>query len=161
MGVFLYLKHNERVFRRMALPVVTVVCGILEDGEGRLLLAQRPADKVMPFFWEFPGGKLEEGENPEEALARELLEEIGIKVSLNQLTPLTFVSLPYSDFHIILLCYQCHEWSGIPKALEGQGGLEWFCPKDLENYPMREANRAVLPLLQNGADSNRINASMP
>lgn len=132
----------------MTQSVVTVVGALLQDDLGRLLLAQRPCDKLMPFLWEFPGGKLEEGESPEEALARELYEEIGIIISPSCLKPFTFVSMAYSDFHIILLTYLCLEWTGIPCAREGQEGIEWVKPEDLDQYPMPAANRSLLPLLK-------------
>lgn len=146
----------------MTLPIVTVVGAILEDDQGRTLLTQRPADKSMPFLWEFPGGKVEKGENPEDALVRELYEEIGVVVLPNNLKPLTFVSLAYPDFHIILLCYQCSQWTGTPIAREGQGGVEWVLPQDLRKYPMRKANDSLIPLLLSRAgieDSEMVDRS--
>lgn len=131
----------------MTLPVITVVGALLEDDKGRFLLAQRPSYKKMPFLWEFPGGKLEADESPEEALVRELYEEIGVVACPSALKPCTFVSKAYTDFHIILLTYYCLEWTGVPCAREGQGGIEWVLPKDLEKYPMPEANRSLIPLL--------------
>jgi 8-oxo-dGTP diphosphatase len=133
----------------MTLPVVTVVGIILEDEKGRVLLAQRPADKSMPFLWEFPGGKVEPNETPEDALVREINEEIGIEVNQKDLQPFTFVSLTYPDFHIILLCYLCTTWKETPVARENQGGMSWISPQDLTKYPMREANQKLIPLLQN------------
>jgi len=138
---------------KMAQPVVTVVGALLEDSLGRILLAQRPADKPMPFLWEFPGGKIEAGETPEQALARELLEEIGIVVSPHHLKPLTFVSMAYPDFHLILLGYLCQEWAGTTCACEGQGGIDWVMPADMGRYPMPEANRPLVDFLQRRAKS--------
>ncbi|MCE3230455.1 MAG: hypothetical protein K0R52_383 [Alphaproteobacteria bacterium] len=138
----------------MPQPIVTIVSALLEDDLGRILLAQRPADKAMPFLWEFPGGKIEAGESPEEALVRELNEEIGIMVSPTHLKPLTFASMAYPDFHIILLGYQCREWAGSPCAREGQGGLAWVMPSDLDQYPMPEANRSIVGFLK-GHHSHR------
>ncbi len=132
----------------MVKPVITVVGAVLQDDQGRVLLAQRPANKSMPYLWEFPGGKVEKDESPENALARELSEEIGLVVLPTHFKPFTFVSMAYPDFHIILLTYRCLEWSGIPQAREGQDGIEWILPKDLPQYPMPEANRALIPLLQ-------------
>lgn len=132
----------------MTPPVITVVGALLEDSLGRILLAQRPAHKAMPFLWEFPGGKLEAGESPEEALVRELDEEIGIQVSPHNLKPLTFASMAYADFHIVLLGYHCLEWKGIPHAREGQGGVEWVRPADIGKYPMPDANRPLIEYLQ-------------
>lgn len=135
----------------MAPSLVTVVAAFLEDHSGRILLAQRPADKPMPFLWEFPGGKMEVGETPEQALVRELAEEIGITVSPLNLRPLTFASMAYPDFHLVLLGYHCLEWTGVPCAQEGQGGLDWVMPVDLGRYPMPEANRFLTGFLQERA----------
>lgn len=132
----------------MEKPVITVVGAILQDDQGRVLLAQRPADKSMPYLWEFPGGKVERNESPENALVREILEEIGLVVLPTHLLPFTFVSMAYPDFHIILLTYRCLEWAGTPEAREGQEGIEWVLLKDLPHYPMPDANRALVPLLQ-------------
>lgn len=134
----------------MTLPIITVSGALLQDDQGRVLLAQRPANKPMPFLWEIPGGKLEVGESPESALVRELQEEIGIIVAPESLTPFTFTTHCYPDFRIILLVYQCSQWEGSPQALEGQGGIEWVAPKSLHHYPMAEANWPLIPLLQNG-----------
>jgi 8-oxo-dGTP diphosphatase len=128
----------------MTQPVITVASAFLEDNLGRILLGQRPANKPMPFLWEFPGGKIEVGEPPEQALVRELEEEIGIIVSPLHLKPLTFVSMAYSHFHIVLLGYHCLEWTGTPVARESQGGLEWVMPADLKKYPMPEANHFLI-----------------
>lgn len=132
----------------MTKPVIPVVGAVLQDDQGRVLLAQRPADKSMPYLWEFPGGKVERDESPENALVRELYEEVGLDVLPSHLKPLTFVSMAYPDFHIILLVYRCLEWRGIPHAREGQGGIEWVYPKDLYQYSMPEANCALIPLLE-------------
>lgn len=136
------------IFFDMTQSITTVVAALLQDLSGKFLIAQRPADKMMPFLWEFPGGKLEDGESPEDALVRELYEEIGIIVSASSLKPFTFASMAYPDFHIILLAYLCREWTGIPGAREGQGGLEWVMPENLSKYPMPTANQSLIPLLQ-------------
>ena len=104
----------------MTKPVISVVGAVLQDDQGRVFLAQRPANKSMPYLWEFPGGKIEKDESPENALVRELYEEIGLVVLPSRLKPLTFVSMEYPDFHVILLVYRCLEWTGTPQAREGQ-----------------------------------------
>ena len=136
-------------------PVITVVGAVLQDDQGRVLLAQRPPDKSMPYLWEFPGGQVEKDESPENALARELYEEIGLVVLPSNFKPFTFVSLAYPDFHIILLVYRCLEWTGTPQAREGQEGIEWILPKDLPHYPMPAANCALIPLLQGEQGSDQ------
>ncbi|MBX9804178.1 MAG: (deoxy)nucleoside triphosphate pyrophosphohydrolase [Alphaproteobacteria bacterium] len=132
----------------MTLPVIYVVGALMQDEAGRYLLAQRPANKKMPFLWEVPGGKIDAGETPEQALVRELHEEIGVVACSTAFKPYTFVSMTYSEFHIILLVYTCSRWTGIPTAREGQGGLEWVRPEDMDEYPMPEANRSLISLLK-------------
>jgi 8-oxo-dGTP diphosphatase len=138
----------------VTLPIVTVVGAILENEYGEVLLAQRPANKSTPFLWEFPGGKIESLETPEDAMIRELFEEIGIQVQAEDLKPFTFVSLRYPDFYIILLCYHCRKWVGEPIAREGQGGIDWVKPEDLKKYPMREANQRLIPILEERSARN-------
>lgn len=132
----------------MTKPVISVVGAVLQDEQGRVFLAQRPANKSMPYLWEFPGGKIEKDETPENALVRELYEEIGLVVLPSALKPLTFASMAYPDFHVILLVYRCLEWTGTPQAREGQGGMAWIHPQNLHQYPMPEANCALIPLLK-------------
>lgn len=133
----------------MTRKTVYVAAALLKDTQGRILLAQRPAHKPMPFLWELPGGKVEPGETPESALVRELFEELGLMVLPHHLVPLTFVSYAYSDFHLIMLIYQCLHWTGTLHPKEGQGGLDWVAPQDLPRYPTPEADKA---LFQNLAD---------
>src|SRR5271167_4029552 len=91
-------------------PIVLVAACALIDSDGRVLLAERPAGKSMAGLWEFPGGKVEPHERPEEALIRELSEELGIVGSEPCLAPLTFASHTYPDFHLLLLLYVCRRW---------------------------------------------------
>src|SRR5580693_6293520 len=102
------------------LPVVLVVAVALVDADGRVLLAQRPAGKMMAGLWEFPGGKVQEGETPEAALIRELKEELGIDVTESCLAPLTFASHRYERFHLLMPLYVCRRWQGSVTAHEGQ-----------------------------------------
>ncbi|MDP1556461.1 MAG: (deoxy)nucleoside triphosphate pyrophosphohydrolase, partial [Hyphomonas sp.] len=96
----------------MSGAVLLVVAAALFDGEGRVLLAQRPEGKQMAGLWEFPGGKLEPGETPEAALVRELEEELSIRVNERSLEPLTFASFAYPAFHLLMPLYACKKWSG-------------------------------------------------
>jgi 8-oxo-dGTP diphosphatase len=123
--------------------IVLVVACALVDADGRVLLAQRPAGKSMAGLWEFPGGKTENGERPEQTLIRELNEELGIAVKQDCLAPLTFASHSYPDFHLLMPLYVCRRWEGTVAAREGQQ-LVWVKPNRLRDYPMPPAD---LPLV--------------
>jgi 8-oxo-dGTP diphosphatase len=116
----------------------------LDDGEGRLLLAQRPPGKSFAGMWEFPGGKIEPGETPEEALRREIHEELGL--ALGELTPLTFVSHAYPDFHLVMPVFWVRRWEGTPTPKEGQT-LAWVARKDFLSY-LDKTPPADVPLLK-------------
>ncbi len=119
----------------------------LIDPEGRILLAQRPPGKSLAGLWEFPGGKVEPGETPEQALIRELHEEIGIDTQVSCLAPLTFASHSYSDFHLLMPLFACRRWQGIPTTREGQT-LAWVRPAALRDYPMPPADLPLIPILR-------------
>lgn len=119
----------------------------LIDPDGRVLLAQRPAGKSLAGLWEFPGGKVEQGETPEIALIRELQEELGIDTWASCLAPLTFASHSYDDFHLLMPLFACRKWAGTPQAREGQA-LQWVRPNDLRNYPMPAADIPLIPILR-------------
>jgi 8-oxo-dGTP diphosphatase len=119
--------------------LVLVAACALVDADGRVLIAERPAGKSMAGLWEFPGGKVETGERPEETLIRELGEELGIAVKEACLAPLTFASHAYPDFHLLMPLYVCRRWEGTVTALEGQK-LAWVRPNRLKDYPMPPAD---------------------
>jgi 8-oxo-dGTP diphosphatase len=119
--------------------IVVVAACALVDPDGRVLLAQRPQGKPMAGLWEFPGGKVETGERPEETLIRELEEELGIVVKEACLAPLTFASHTYPEFHLLMPLYVCRRWDGMVIAKEGQG-LAWVRPNRLREYPMPPAD---------------------
>jgi 8-oxo-dGTP diphosphatase len=127
-------------------PLVLVAAVALLDADGRVLLARRPEGKSMAGLWEFPGGKVEAGERPEEALVRELNEELGIAVREPCLAPLTFASHDYGDFHLLMPLYVCRRWEGRPTAREGQA-LAWVRPAKLRDYPMPPADVPLVPML--------------
>ena len=129
-----------------AVSLVVVVACALIDGDGRVLLAQRPPGKSMAGMWEFPGGKLEPGEHPERALIRELAEEIGIAVNEACLAPLAFASHAYPDFHLLMPLWVCRRWEGVPVPREGQT-LAWVRPNRLRDYPMPPADVPLIPHL--------------
>ena len=121
------------------MKITLVAACALVDPDGRVLLAQRPDGKPMAGLWEFPGGKVEAGERPEETLIRELEEELGIVVKEACLAPLTFASHTYPDFHLLMPLYVCRRWDGMVTAREGQG-LAWVRPNRLREYPMPPAD---------------------
>ncbi len=123
----------------MSAKIVLVAACALVDVDGRVLLAQRPEGKTMAGLWEFPGGKVEAGERPEQSLIRELMEELGITVSDACLAPLTFASHSYPDFHLLMPLYVCRRWQGTVTALEGQQ-LAWVKPNRLRDYEMPPAD---------------------
>jgi 8-oxo-dGTP diphosphatase len=124
-----------------------VVAVALIDADGRVLIAQRPPGKAMAGLWEFPGGKLEAGERPEETLIRELREELSITVKEPCLAPFTFASHGYPEFHLLMPLYLCRRWEGIVTPLE-HTALKWVRPKDLVNYPMPPADSPLIPMLR-------------
>lgn len=129
----------------MKLVLVSAVA--LIDADGRVLLAQRPDGKAMAGLWEFPGGKVEQGETPEAALIRELHEELGIGTWASCLAPLTFASHAYADFHLLMPLFACRKWDGTPQSREGQA-LKWVRPNDLRDYPMPAADIPLIPILR-------------
>ena len=130
-----------------ALPVVLVVAVALVDADGRVLLAERPAGKPMAGLWEFPGGKVRDGETPEAALIRELKEELGIDVTEGCLAPLTFASHRYETFHLLMPLYVCRRWQGQAAAREGQS-LAWVRPQKLDHYAMPPADKPLVAMLR-------------
>ena len=127
--------------------IVLVVAAALVDVDGRVLIARRPEGKTMEGFWEFPGGKVEDGETPEVALIRELNEELGIDTEKSCLAPFTFASHAYDGFQLLMPLYVCRVWQGTPKALERQE-LAWVCPLRLRDYPMPPADRPLVAMLR-------------
>ena len=132
----------------MPAEIVLVAACALVDADARVLIAQRPPDRSMAGLWEFPGGKVEAGERPEETLIRELEEELGIAVNEACLAPLTFASHSYPDFHLLMPLYVCRRWQGTPHGREGQA-LKWVRPIALRGYPMPPADLPLIaPLIE-------------
>ena len=127
----------------MSIKLVLVAACALVDADGRVLLTERPPGKSMAGLWEFPGGKVETGERPEETLIRELKEELGICVQEPCLAPLTFASHAYEDFHLLMPLYVCRRWEGIVAAQEGQQ-LAWVRPTRLRDYKMPPADEPLV-----------------
>ena len=124
-----------------------VSAGALVDIDGRVLIAKRPKGKIMDGLWEFPGGKVETNENPEEALMRELNEELGINTWKSCLAPLSFSCHQYPKFDLLLLLFACRKWEGVIKPKEGQE-LKWVFPREIQKYPMPEADKPFIPILR-------------
>ena len=130
-----------------AKPVVLVAAVALIDVDGRVLLARRPEGKTMAGLWEFPGGKVDEGETPEAALVRELREELAIDTRESCLAPLSFASHDYEDFHLLMPLYVCRVWRGEMTPLEGQE-LAWVRPVRIADYPMPPADAPLAAMIR-------------
>lgn len=129
------------------MKIILVAAVALVDTDGRVLISKRPDGKQLGGLWEFPGGKVEQGERPETALIRELKEELAIDVAESCLAPLTFASHAYEDFHLLMPLYICRKWEGRAVAREGQT-LAWVRPEKLRDYPMPPADIPLVALLR-------------
>ena len=129
------------------LPIILVAAVALFDRDGRVLIARRPEGKSMAGLWEFPGGKVEAGETPEQALIRELQEELAVDTVESCLAPFTFASHAYDDFHLLMPLYVCRKWTGKVTPVEGQT-LKWVMPTQLKEYPMPPADKPLIAMLR-------------
>lgn len=123
-----------------------VVAAALVRADGRVLLQRRPPGKAMAGLWEFPGGKVEAGETPEQALARELREELGILVHPDVMRPTCFASAPLGDRHLVLLLYVVNRWTGVPQAMEATE-LTWIGVDGMRDLPMPPADEPLVDML--------------
>ena len=128
-------------------PILLVSAVALVDADDRILLARRPPGKPMAGLWEFPGGKLHEGETPEAALIRELREELAIDTVESCLAPIAFASHTYDDFHLLMPLFVCRVWQGTPQPREGQE-LAWVRVRDMGKYPMPPADAPLVAMLR-------------
>jgi 8-oxo-dGTP diphosphatase len=138
--------------------ILLVTAAVLYNSSGEVLLGKRPEHASMPGLWEFPGGKLEEGERPEEGLCRELREELGIHTRVEHLEPLQFASHAYADFHLLMPCFLCRHWEGTPEP-QWHDQLAWVAPQNLGEhsaYPMPEADYPLIPSIQAWWDAAKI-----
>ncbi len=138
---------GEREAQKGARPILLVSAAALIDVDGRVLICRRPQGKSMAGLWEFPGGTVHEGETPEQALIRELHEELGIEVAANALQAATFASHAYDDFHLLMPLYVCRRWQGDPHPREGQA-TRWASPEALTDYPMPPADLPLVATLR-------------
>ncbi len=127
--------------------IILVAACALIDRDGRILIAQRPEGKSMAGLWEFPGGKVENGETPEEALVRELKEELDVDTEEACLAPIAFASHAYDDFHLLMPLFVCRKWQGLPKPAEGQK-LAWTKVQDITKYEMPPADIPLVAQLR-------------
>jgi 8-oxo-dGTP diphosphatase len=139
------LKRADRLADRVEAAGEALAVALI-DADDRVLIAQRPEGKALAGLWEFPGGKIDQGERPEAALIRELQEELGITVKEACLAPLTFASYAYPEFHLLMPLYVCRRWDGFVQSREGQA-LKWVRAKDLRQYPMPPADEPLIPPL--------------
>jgi 8-oxo-dGTP diphosphatase len=128
-------------------PILLVVAAALIDGEGRVLLQQRAPHRSMPGLWEFPGGKVESGETPEAALARELEEELGVLIETAAMMPVAFASDSLGEWHLVLLLYAVREWEGEPQPLDASA-LCWATVEEMEGLPMPPADVPLVAALE-------------
>ncbi|NDC59776.1 MAG: (deoxy)nucleoside triphosphate pyrophosphohydrolase [Alphaproteobacteria bacterium] len=126
--------------------LVLVVAAAFVDAQSRILIAQRPLNKQLGGLWEFPGGKVEVGERPEDALVREVREELDVAVDRDALEPLTFASHAYDDFHLLMPLFIVRRWQGEPRAVEAPA-LAWASPSDLRAYAMPPADEPLVDAL--------------
>jgi len=131
----------------MSRSILLVAACALIDTDNRILLSKRPEGKALAGLWEFPGGKVEAGETPEETLVRELREELGIETKVPCLAPLTFASHTYETFHLLMPLYVCRRYEGIPRGAEGQE-IKWVRAAQLRDFPMPPADEPLIPFLQ-------------
>jgi 8-oxo-dGTP diphosphatase len=129
------------------MTVLLVAACALIDADGRVLLSQRPEGKSMAGLWEFPGGKIETGESPEEAVIREMHEELGIEIPKPCLAPFVFASHDYGDFHLLMPLFVCRKWNGIPVPQEGQK-VKWVRMRDMRDYAMPPADEPLVAHLR-------------
>jgi 8-oxo-dGTP diphosphatase len=127
--------------------LLLVAACALVDADHRVLWTRRPAGKPMAGLWEFPGGKVLQGETPEACVIRELKEELGLGTAENCLAPLTFASHAYPEFHLLMPLFVCRIWQGFPQPREGQE-LKWLRPRDMTDLPMPPADRPLVAFLR-------------
>lgn len=127
--------------------LLVAACALI-DVDKRVLIAKRPEGKPMAGLWEFPGGKVEEGETPEDTVIRELAEELSVTITKPCLAPLTFASHNYLEFHIFLALFVCRRWQGTPVPTEAQE-IKWVRTNRLREFPMPAADE---PLISHLAD---------
>tara|TARA_B100001564_G_C20613081_1_gene658491 strand:- start:618 stop:1076 length:459 start_codon:yes stop_codon:yes gene_type:complete len=138
---------NEDAKLKEPTNIKLVVSIVLINEEGNILIAKRPKGSHMGEYWEFPGGKVHDKETPESAVIREAKEELGVSTCAGCLLPLTFVSHPYDDFHLMMPIFACRNWEGEVVGAEGQE-IKWIAVNTLKDYPMPPANRKIIGMVR-------------
>ena len=138
---------NEPCSKQGLIEIKLVAAAVLVDTDNRVLLARRPKGKDMGGLWEFPGGKIKEGESPERAVIRELKEELDIDVTASCLAPITFASHRYNEFHLLMPLFACRVWKGNLGPMENQE-LKWVKPNRLVDYPMPPADFPIIAVIR-------------
>jgi len=133
--------------RKDGASLMTVVAAALVNDAGEVLVQQRPTAKAHGGLWEFPGGKVEAGETPEDALVRELAEELGIAVEAAALTPVVFATEPQGERHLLLLLYRVRDWKGDVRPLDADA-IAWVLPRELSGWAMPPADRPLARALE-------------
>ena len=124
-----------------------MVAAVVQRGDGRFLLASRPEGSHLAGLWEFPGGAIEPGETPDEALRREMMEELGVEVQVE--VPVTFAFHRDEERDVLLLFYRARITAGVPTPLLGQQ-LGWFAPRELGTLATPPADAELIALLAGG-----------
>jgi len=130
----------------MAKLMLVAACALI-DRDGRVLLAKRPEDAAMGGLWEFPGGKLQDGETPETALVRELREELAIETEQSCLAPIGFASEGLGEIHLLMPLFVCRKWQGRAQPLV-HSALKWVMPGDMLDYEMPAADKPLAAQLR-------------
>jgi len=132
------------------MKLVLVSACVLIDKDSRILIAQRPQGKPMAGLWEFPGGKIEPGERPEDTVIREMREELSVTIRSAELEPIAFASHAYAEFHLLMPLFACRRWEGVLFPREGQS-IAWVSATELlrspGHYPMPAADLPLIPRL--------------
>jgi 8-oxo-dGTP diphosphatase len=128
-------------------PLIYVASAALIDADDRILVQQRPSSKTMAGLWEFPGGKCQPEESPEQCLVRELQEELAITTWPSCLAPFTFTSYRYDTFHLVMFLFLCRKWNNIVQPQEGQV-LKWITARTLHTVQMPAANASLIAMIR-------------
>ena len=129
---------------------------MLIDWQDRAFISLRSKDKILPNFWEFPGGKIKTNESPDDTIVREVKEELSLEIDKDSLVPFSFKTYTYEKFHAIIFCYICRIWKGTPLSKNKQKIL-WVEIEKLKNYEFLAGSQAFIQKLINLRKNIKIN----